>query len=147
MEHRWILAKVGDRTEQAYFPFCCFLSLLYLSLALCCTINMFKCLFSVVWQPSSMDLHLSEELKTFGGSVSPITPDCYHFTEDHSHRLSTLKEESGVYVSANHSHPDITAYTHTVYIYVHTCFDLTTCNTKFINQTRQAWNIDDKKAA
>ena len=31
---------------------------------------------------------------------------------------------------------DITAYTHTIYIYMLTGFDFTACNAKFINQMR-----------
>ncbi len=85
-----------------------------------------------------MALHLSEELKTFSGLLSPITLDCYNFTEDHRHRQSILKEESGVYVSVNRSDHDISAYTNTIYIYVGTCFDFTNYYTKFINQMRQA---------
>lgn len=67
-----------------------------------------------------MASHLSEELSTFGGLLSPITPDCYHFTEDHSHRQSILKEESGVYFLVNHTHHDITAYTHTHTLFIFT---------------------------
>lgn len=52
--HGWILAKVGDGTEQISFHFGSYLSLLQfhlpLSLSLCHTVNMCKCLFFVVWQ-------------------------------------------------------------------------------------------------
>lgn len=102
-----MLAKVGDRTEQVSFPFfplICYPFLLHSSLALCRTVNMCKCLFLWYGSRSSMALHLLEELRTFSGLLSPITLDCYHFAEDHSHRQSILKEESGVYVLVNSAH-------------------------------------------
>ncbi|KAK2879814.1 hypothetical protein Q8A73_023626 [Channa argus] len=47
---------------------------------------------------------MEEELRTFSGLLSPITPDCYHFSEDRSQRQSIFEEESGLYVLVNHTH-------------------------------------------
>lgn len=48
-------------------------------------------------------------------------------------------------LTAHTAHNDLTAYTHTIYIYICAYFGFATCNTKFINQKRQAWNIDVRK--
>ena len=94
------------------------------SVSLCThTVNMCKCFLFVVWQPLFLTLHLSEELRTFSGLLSIITPDCYHFTEDHSHRQSILEEKSGicaalcVWLTARSMYYMTSLHIHTLFIF------------------------------
>lgn len=76
-------ALMGTSKGRNTLKFLSAVSLLFFSLELCHTINMFKSLLRGLAATLLWPSHLSDEHKVFSGLQSLITSEYYHFTEDH----------------------------------------------------------------
>lgn len=147
MAHGWILAKVGDRTEQVSLPLCCEMLCLYtchssicLLLALCHFVNMCKCLFSVVWQPILYGLASVRRAHNIQWLTEPNYLRLLPFHRGSQSDAVSWKRAQGFMplLTTHTMRHDIISNILSIYIYMRTCFDFATCNTKFINKIRWA---------
>ena len=143
MEHRWILEKVGGRAERVSFSFCCFCQsftfLLRLALSVCHSVNMCKCLFSVVWQLIFYGFAFVrgvQNIQRFAVQFPQIAPISRRILV--SELLYALSHGFVTWLTTYSTHSDITAFIHSIYTCICICFSFPTCYTKFINQERQA---------
>lgn len=85
---------------------------------LCCTINMCKCLFSVVWQPLFYGPASVRRAQYIWWLTKPNYTRLLPFHRG-SQSQTVLKEESGVCFSVNHTHTMTSLHMHTLFIFTY----------------------------